>query len=165
MGAVGVSLSAITRQDYGSSQSRLMFPEVFAYGYLPLKKSYFLRPGLRFGYLGSTPQMPKSIQIVESDFSAHGEIALLWESYVVPALSVGAGAIFRTIKVNVSDEVKIETDSISNRETLPFVSFKFGAGLPLLSGKLAFEPFLGYRLIFDDNRESIFFGGEVSFGF
>jgi hypothetical protein len=165
VGAAGVAVNAISRADYGSSNSQLFFPEIFGYGYIPAGKKTFLRAGARFGYLFDNPQMPKSIQITEKDYSIVGECGFLYDWVFVPSLTFGGGVILRSIQLETASPVVVAEDKVSRKENLPFAMARIGLGLPILAGLLSVEPYFGSRYIFDDTRESFLLGAEISVGF
>lgn len=162
--ATGVTLAWTVRHDYGEHTWRRFMPESITYFYLPLASSLYLRTGARLGYAWIQQQMPQAVRIEETDLMISGEAGLLWDWYVVPALSFGAGIDQRTIKLKTEAPVDTAEDDISTKETLPFWDAQLGVGIPIASGRVVLEPFARYWNLKGDDRSHWTFGLETTVG-
>jgi hypothetical protein len=114
-------------------------PEIIAYGYLPIDGAIFARVGARFGSRGwISRDMPTELNIREREVSLVGDIGVLYQSAVVPSLSMHAGS-----------------------EWLPMISVQVGLGLPL-TRRLLVEPFMRFEKVISDNRLGLRWGIEAT---
>lgn len=162
--ATGLTLAWTIRNDYGEHSWRRFMPESITYFYLPLVNSLFLRPGVRIGYAWIQQQMPQAVRIEETDLMVSGEVGLLWDWYIVPALSFGAGVDQRKITLKTEEPVEDNTSGISTTETMPFWDAQVGVGIPIAKGRVVLEPFARYWNIKGDDRSHWTFGLETTVG-
>jgi hypothetical protein len=163
-GAVGLSVGVVQRRDYGEGNaSRLLLEPVF-HSYVPLGDDrMFGRVSVHGGYIWQQPEMPRAVRIEEKDIYGGFALGLVWDGVVVPSLTGGAQVVNRTISFKASDPVDVQKDPISRSETLFGWFAQVGLGVPLLQGRLVFEPFYRHRWFADDPRESWGYGVETTY--
>lgn len=160
--AAGFSLGLAKRQDYGDSSFFRFTPELLVHSYYGLSSEFYLRPGARFSYAWTQPEMPKSLQVREKDFGYSAELGVLYESYVVPSVTLGIGAISRSVTLITKKPIDASSAQISGNQTLPFLSLQAGVGVPLWNGFFVIEPYVRYQFVRDDKRMGLGFGLELT---
>ncbi|WP_397600598.1 hypothetical protein [Silvanigrella sp.] len=161
--AVGGGASFYVRQEYGESTFTQIAPEIVTYGYLPLYKSIWFRPGFRMNYSWQQPDMPKALRIEETDFRYSLETGILYDWIVIPSLSYSFGYIYRQTKFTTQYPITYALDDISGTENIPFSQFQLGLGFPILKGLIVFEPFIRYIIVQNDKRYKWGYGCEATF--
>ncbi len=140
--------------------------EVFGYSYYQLDSQFIIRPGIRFGYTPSqepSSNRAGSITITESDFKPSGEISLVWSKYkILPALTLGGGAVFRSTRLINQPHVNSTQSSISDSSALTFVQGQLSVIIPIPRVPLEAAPFVRYTHIFSDWRVGWYLGLEAS---
>ena len=139
-------------------------PEVFAYYYYRLPNQLLLRPGLRFGHTeGNEPDGASTVSISESDLRSCAELTLLWgRNSVLPAFTLGGGALFRKTTLTAQTPVVSSASSITGSDTLPFIQGQASVIFQLFQGRLEVAPFARYTHILSDTRLGWYFGLESS---
>ena len=162
--ALGFGLGWTNRADYGKGTFTRFAPEILAQTYTQrIDQNFYARPGLRLSYAWLQPEMPSAVRIEETDFAIAPEIGFLYDWYVVPALTFGAGANLRTLKIKTKSPV-VEADAkLSRRETLYFGYVQAAVGLPLLKGFLVVEPYFRYNFYRRDSRIKYGYGVDTTF--
>ncbi len=146
---------------------RLTSLEVVIYSYYHLKNLWAIRPGLR---LGMTPDQDSrehnaySVFISESDFKSTAEVSFLFRKYfIIPVITIGGGAIFRTTTLKSNSRyISTENSSINGTSTLPFIQSQISILVPIQEEKIEFGPFARYNHIFSDSRLDWYYGIEGS---
>ena len=161
--AVGLGLGWTNRTDYGQNNFTRFAPEYLVQTYSPrIDQNFYVRPGLRLSYAWLQPEMPSSVRVEETDFNISPEVGFLYEWYVIPAVTFGAGADIRTLTLKTQGPMVGTDSNISNRETLWFGYFQGGVGLPLLKGLLVIEPYFRYNFVRRDNRVKYGYGVDTT---
>lgn len=163
--AVGAGTSFYVRQDYGEATFTQVAPEIVTYGYFPIYKSLWFRPGFRMNYSWQQPDMPKALRVEETDLRYMFETGILFDWIVIPSLSYAFGQIYRTTKFKTQYPITYAADEISGTENIPFSQFQLGLGFPILKGLIVFEPFIRYVIVQNDKRYKWGYGFEASFLF
>jgi hypothetical protein len=162
-GAVGTSFGFLNRRDYGEGDSRRFFIEPAFHAYLALPVAgLFGRGTFHFSYVWQQPEMPQSLRVTERDLSAGLGMGLVYDWYVIPAVTVGAEFARRDIKIETSTPIQSNGSRISDTENLIGYFTQLGVGVPLLHGLMVFEPFYRFRFFPKDEREGAAYGIDVS---
>lgn len=162
-GAAGGALAWSSRQQYASRTEIYAAPEALVFGYAPVWSSIYVRPGARFSYLWGQSDMPSSLKVVEKDFSAQGECALLWSGVLSPSVTFGFGRIWRKTTLEVASPIALASTNIPGWSALDYWSAQIGVGLPLLPPRLVLEPFWRYQKVSKDWRIQSVIGVEATF--
>jgi hypothetical protein len=151
--ALGFSLAAELRADYGASTRAAFTPELLALAYLPLPlRDLYLRPGVRVGYDGlGQADMPRQLRVLERGHHELLELGLLFDGVVVPALTFGAGMQQRFITLETSGAVR-GTRALDHSEILAVAYGALGLGIPIERGLMVIEPFVRVQHVFGDGR-------------
>jgi hypothetical protein len=140
--------------------------EVFAqvYAQLPADNIY-LRPAFRLSYEPETnEELPSSLGLREQTFKSAAELGILYNSIIVPAITLQGALLSRSLKLYTSAPVSGSgANSLSRAETLWQAAVTASVGIPFAGGSLVVEPY--YRLveIQGDNRQSTQWGCDVSY--
>jgi len=161
--ALGASLGFLQQEGLGAETQTQLVPGLLALAYVPFAPRLFLRPGLRLGYVGLT-QAPSSFgaRIEERGVHATAELGISYDAWLVPALSVGGGAHYRSIDF-IGRGIVADSDAIDRSEWLGMVFAQVGLGLPLFRGALVVEPNLRLQHTFSDERSLLQFGIDLTF--
>jgi hypothetical protein len=162
-GAVGTSFGFVNRRDYGEGDSRRFFLEPAFHAYLALPvDGLFGRGTFHFSYVWQQPEMPQSLRVKEQDLYAGLGMGLVYDWYVIPAVTVGMQFARRDIKIETSAPIQSNGSRISETENLMGYYTQLGVGIPLLHGVMVFEPFYRLRFFPEDEREGAAYGIDVS---
>lgn len=162
-GAVGSSFGFFDRRDFGEGNSRRFFLEPLFHAYLGLPvERLFARGTFYFSYVWQQPEMPQSLRVTERDLYAGLGTGLLYDWYVIPAVSVGLQYVRRKIELETAGPIQGGGSQIGGSENLLGYFTQLGVGIPLLHGLLVFEPFYRFRFFPKDEREGAAYGIDVS---
>jgi hypothetical protein len=150
--AIGLSADFQDRADFGEGTHLTFVPGIVGFLYIPTPVDrLYLRPGARLSFTGlEQTEMPAGVRLNEWDVTLGGEIGVLFDSPVVPAISVGVEGITRVIRTTTDDLVMSETDQAI--EFLPGLYGQVALGVPIMKGRVMVEPFWRYEHVFDDPR-------------
>lgn len=161
--ALGASLGLLRQRDFSQDDVSVLIPELLGVAYLPLQGRFYLRPGLRLGYVGLTQtQSSAGASIEESGPRGSAEIGLLYDAWAVPALSVGGGVNYRQIRFEGSGIVN-DSGLLDRDEWLGLVYAQFGVGLPLFDGFVVIEPYGRLQYTASDDRSLFQVGWDLTF--
>ena len=162
--SLGAAFAASNRNDGGGVTSRIHHYEVFAQSYVSLPaENLFLRPGVRFGYEHiPDEQAPQSIKIREQSFRGGLELGILYESFMVPSISLQAGVMRRKLTLDTSSQITSKSTDFPTIEWLPLGTLNLGLGIPIEGGKLVLEPFYRFVWIAKDTRQTSQWGIDAS---
>lgn len=158
--SIGLGALSLQRAETSNTSFSPVVPELVGYGYVPLNRDFWLRPGLRLNYNWQQPNMPSALQVKEYDLFFNPEIGFMFNWIVVPSLTVGAGLDYRVTSFEVGAPVSSSNDMISQTKFLPFLEAQFGVGIPMFHGKFQLEPYVRYLKVSKDPRYSWVFGTE-----
>lgn len=163
--AAGVSLGFLRVQELGAVHRFSFIPSLVGYAYVPVAPRLFLRPGVRFGYAGlDQAASSHGASLEEHSLQGSAELGLQYDAWLVPALSVGAGAQRREIDF-VGRGIVLDSDAIDRTEWLGLVYAQAGLGIPLWEGVLVIEPYARLQHTFSDARSLLQLGGDITIGF
>jgi hypothetical protein len=153
--SLGASIGVAERSDVGNLTTRLHQAELVAQGYLKLpREALFLRPGFRLGYEYTPyPDDPQSVRIDENTWNGTLELALLYEGFLIPSLTLQSSLLARRLKLATRGNINMEASGLPPIEWMGANAVAFGLGLPIADGRLIVEPF--YRIVWirgDDRR-------------
>ena len=162
--AAGLDLGIQIRNEYPTSSYNKYIPEIVTFGYINvLSPLIYLRPGARYGYGGlNLVEMPTALRVEEVDHTLSGEIGIVADGFLVPSITAGIGAVFRTITLKTTAPIELKEDKISRSETLPYFYIQLGCGLPIWNGFLLLEPFVRFEHVTGDPRASKHYGLEFT---
>ncbi len=163
--AAGGAAAWSERQQYASRTQSFFAPEALLYAYIPIWENLYARSGTRISYQWEQPDMPSSVRVEERDFSAQAEAGFVWNSAVIPSLSVGVGRIWRNTTLKTDSPIVAVASGISEKTQLNFWIAQFGLGLPILIPSLVVEPFWRYQSASKDWRLRSVFGIEATISF
>ncbi len=161
--AAGLNLAWSIRNDYGARSFRRFEPEAvgFMYTELPVDKLW-LRHGARVGYSKDQPQMPKALRMIETDWKASIEEAVVYNWYVVPSLTFGLGYDWRRVSVKATPPIKSVDSRLNTKETFMWNYIQAGVGIPAMKGEYLLEPVLRWQHLSIDRRTNWAFGFEMT---
>lgn len=136
-------------------------PEVVGYGYLHLTDRFWMRPGMRLSYAWLQPAMAQSLKFNEYDFKTTAEMGIVWSAAVIPSLSVGMGAIYRSTSLESSAPIENHS-SMGGKSILPVVHAQLGVGIPIEKGFIVVEPYIRKLFILNDSRYPWATGTELT---
>ncbi len=162
--AAGLDLGIQIRNEYPTSSYNKYIPEIVTFGYLNvLSSSVYLRPGARYGYSGlNLVEMPSALRVEEVDHILSGELGIVADGFLVPSITAGLGAVFRTISLKTTAPIVLKEDKISRSETLPYFYIQIGCGLPIWNGFFLLEPFVRFENVTGDDRARKHYGFEFT---
>jgi len=162
--ALGASVGFLQQQGLGAETQAKFIPGLLGLAYVPVAPHLFLRPGVRFSYVGLT-QAPSSFgaRIEERGVQGTAELGISYDAWLVPALAVGGGANYRSIDF-IGRGIVADSDAMDRVEWLGMVFAQVGLGLPLFRGALVVEPNLRLQHTFTDERSLLQFGIDLTFG-
>lgn len=163
--AAGVSLGFLRMQELGAVYRFRFVPALVAHAYVPLAPRWFLRPGVRLGYAGlEQAQSSYGAGIEEHSVQGTAELGLQYDAWLVPALSVGAGAQRREIAF-VGRGIVAGSDVLDRTEWLGLLYAQAGLGVPLWDGLIVIEPYARVQHTFSDARSLLQLGADITIGF
>jgi hypothetical protein len=107
--------------------------------------------------------MPSSLSITEHDVAAGGDLAVLYDGVVVPALGIGATLRRRAIDLGGDGRVDLSMAPASRTEWLGGVFAQAGLGIPFARGAVVAEPYVRYELVPRDDRLRLSYGLDLTF--
>jgi hypothetical protein len=162
-GAIGAGVAFELRDDQGTELRSNAVPQLVGLAYHRLTDRLYLRPGLRLGYSGlEQPTMPSSLSVTEHDLSAAGDLAILYDGVVVPALGIGATLRRRAIDLGGDGRVDLSMAPASRTEWLGGVFVQAGLGIPFGRGAVVVEPYVRYELVPRDDRLRLTYGLDLT---
>jgi hypothetical protein len=161
--ALGVSLGFLQQRGLGAETAPSFIPSLVGFGYVPAAPRLFFRPGLRFGYEGLS-QAPSSYgaQIQERGVQGTAELGVVYDAWLVPSLSVGAGVNYRSLEF-VGRGIVAASDALDRTEWLGLVYAQAGLGLPLFRGAFVVEPYARLQHTLSDDRALLQLGIDLTF--
>lgn len=161
--ALGVSLGFLQQQGLGAQTEAAFVPSLVGFGYVPVFPRLFLRPGLRLGYEGLS-QSPSSYgaRVQEHGVQGTAEIGLVYDAWLVPSFTVGAGVDYRSINF-VGRGIVADSDVLDHKEWLGLAFAQVGLGLPLFQGAFMVEPYARVQRTFTDDRSLLQLGFDLTF--
>jgi hypothetical protein len=136
-------------------------PELIGYGYLHIDDRIYARLGARLGSRGWIQrEMTTALRIEERELSFAGDVGLVWQSTVVPSISLQAGLVHRWFDVTATG-IEASLSNLGQSERLPMISAQAGLGLPLTK-RLLVEPFVRFEKIATDSRFGLRWGFEAT---
>jgi hypothetical protein len=161
--AIGAGVGFELRRDYGSETRSNPVPQLVGLAYHRLADRLYLRPGIRLGLSGlAQPTMPRSISIAEHDVSAGGELAILYDGVVVPALGIGTALRRRMLDLGGDGFIDRSMAPASRVEWLGGVFVQAGLGIPFGRGAVVAEPYVRYERVPGDDRLGLSYGLELT---
>src|SRR4051794_5123183 len=162
-GAIGAGVAFELRDDQGTELRSNAVPQLVGFAYHRLTDRLYLRPGVRLGYSGLTqPMMPRSISILEHDVAAGGDLAVLYDGVVVPALGIGATLRRREIDLGGDGLVDRSAAPAARTEWLGGVFAQAGLGIPFGRGAVVVEPYVRYERVPRDDRLGLSYGLDLT---
>jgi hypothetical protein len=162
-GAIGAGVAFELRDDQGTELRSNPVPQLVGLAYHRLTDRLYLRPGLRLGYAGLTqPVMPTSLTVTEHDVAAGGELSVLYDGVVVPALGIGTTLRRRTIDLGGDGRIDTSMAPASRTEWLGGVFAQAGLGIPFARGAMVVEPYVRYELVPRDDRLRLSYGLDLT---
>lgn len=162
-GAIGAGVAFELRDDQGTELRSNAVPQLVGLAYHRLTDRLYLRPGVRLAYSGLTqPTMPSSLSILEHDVAAGGDLAVLYDGVVVPALGIGATLRRREIDLGGDDRIDRSMAPASRTEWLGGVFAQAGLGIPFARGAVVAEPYVRYELVPRDDRLGLSYGLDLT---
>jgi hypothetical protein len=160
--ALGASFGFVRRRDVGQEIETLFVPSIVGLAYFRVAPRVYLRPGLRLGLATDQPDTASDARIREGGILGRAEVGVLYDAWLVPALSVGAGFEARVISF-VGDGVAQPSSQADRNELLGQFYGQFGLGLPLFHGFMVVEPYARIFHVFTDDRANSELGFDVTF--
>lgn len=162
-GAIGAGVAFELRDDQGTELRSNAVPQLVGLAYHRLADRLYLRPGVRLGYSGLTqPLMPSSISIREHDVAAGGDLAILYDGVVVPALGIGATLRRRAMDLGGDGRIDLSAAPMSRTEWLGGVFVQAGLGIPFGRGAMVVEPYVRYERVPRDDRLGLTYGLDLT---
>jgi hypothetical protein len=162
-GAIGAGVALELRDDQGTELRSNPVPQLVGLAYHRLADRLYLRPGVRLWYSGLTqPTMPSSLSIRERDVAASGELSLLYDGVVVPALGLGAALRRRELDLGGDGRIDLSMAPASRTGWLGGVFVQAGLGIPLGRGAVVVEPYVRYERVPRDDRLGISYGLDLT---
>jgi hypothetical protein len=161
--ALGVSLGLLRQRELGAETETLVIPSLLGLAYFPLAPRFYLRPGVRVGYVGlDQPEHSAGARIDERGVQGTVELGVLYDAWLVPVFALGAGTNVRWIDFVASDNV-MESIVIDRTEVLGLVYAQAGIGLPLFGSAVVVEPYFRLQFTFSDDRALLQYGADLTF--
>lgn len=162
-GAIGAGVALEQREDYGTDTRTNPVPQLVGLAYHRLADRFYLRPGLRLGDSGlAQPTMPRGLSITEHDLSAAGELSLLYDGVVVPALGIGTMLRRRELDLAGDGRIDLSMAPAARTEWLGGVFVQAGLGIPLGRGAVVVEPYVRYERVPRDDRLGLSYGLDLT---
>jgi hypothetical protein len=161
--ALGVSLGFLQQEGLGAQTAAAFVPALVGFGYVPVFPRLFLRPGLRLGYQGFS-QAPSSYgaRVQEHGVQGTAELGLVFDAWLVPSLTVGAGIEYRSLDF-VGRGIVADSDALDRKEWLGLAYAQVGLGLPLFRGAFMVEPYARVQHTVSDDRALLQLGFDLTF--
>ena len=160
---LGIAEGGLT--DASGLVTRIPSYEIFAQGYFSTSSPHvFLRPAVRFSYAPSQSfEQPQAVALAERTFKGLGEVAILYNGLLVPALTVHAGWLRQKITLDTNSFVQKDAHlDLSRTENLWQFGLTLGLGLPMAQGRIVIEPFYRLVRIEEDQRQQPQWGVDLS---
>jgi hypothetical protein len=163
--AAGVSLGFLRVQELGAVKRFNFIPSFVGLAYVPVAPRVFLRPGVRFGYVGlDQAQFSYGASIEERSLQTTAELGVQYDAWLVPSLTVGGGVDRREVDF-IGRGIVADSDAIDRTEWLGLLYAQVGLGLPLLDGLIVVEPYARLQHTFSDERSLLQVGTDLTVGF
>ncbi len=160
--ALGGGLAVYDMPFYATQKTTQFSPEFVAYAYFPIEYNLLFRTGMRFNYAWDQTKNTQSVQINQTDFRYYADIGLAYNWIVIPSISLGLGADYRTIKLHTEPPIYVPEDHISNSKNLGSIYIQASVGFPLIKGALVIEPYGRYTLVENPGTDTWGFGIEAT---
>jgi hypothetical protein len=161
--ALGGSFGFLRQEDLGRQTTTRFVPSLVGLAYINVAPRVFLRPGLRLGYAGlSQPGAASDARVEEHGALGRAEIGVLYDGWIVPAISVGMGIERRSIDFVAHGDVQ-DSGILDRAEWLGSVYAQAGLGVPLFRGRIVIEPYARLQRTFSDDRSASEVGLDVTF--
>lgn len=161
--AVGASFGYLRQKDLGGAIVSRFIPSLIGLAYLKVAPRLYLRPGVRLGIASlQQPDEPPDAHVEETSVRGHVEVGVLYDGWVVPALSVGTGLEARRIEF-VGRGLAQDSRALDRTEWLGSLYAQAGLGVPLFHGFIVIEPYYRIHHTFSDDRSSSEVGFDVTF--
>jgi hypothetical protein len=161
--AVGASFGFLRQEDLGGVMATQIVPSLVGLAYVNVAPRVYLRPGVRLGVAGlSQPDAASDAHIEEHGVQGRAEIGVVYDAWVVPALTVGTGLERRSIDFVARGTVQ-DSGALDRTEWLGSVYGQAGLGVPLLRGFVVIEPYYRRHHTFSDQRSWSELGFDVTF--
>jgi len=161
--ALGVSLGFLQQQGLGAATKASFIPSLVGFAYVPAAPRLFLRPGLRLGFEGLS-QAPSSYgaRVQERGLQGTAELGVVFDAWLVPSLTVGAGVDYRSIGF-IGRGIVADSDALDRTEWLGLAYAQVGLGVPLFQGAFMIEPYARLQHTFSDDRSLVQLGFDLTF--
>ncbi|MEO8178925.1 MAG: hypothetical protein ABI895_08840 [Deltaproteobacteria bacterium] len=161
--ALGVSLGFLQQRGLGTNTEASFVPSLVGFAYVPAAPRLFLRPGLRLGYEGlSQASASYGAQVRERGVQGTAELGVVFDAWLVPSLTVGAGVDYRSVGF-VGRGIVADSDALDRTEWLGLAYAQVGLGLPLFQGAFMIEPYARLQHTFSDDRALLQLGFDLTF--
>jgi hypothetical protein len=161
--AVGASFGFLRQADLGGAVVTQFVPSLVGLAYVNIAPRVYLRPGVRLGLPGlSQPDAASDAHVEEHGVQGRAEISVLYDAWVVPALTVGTGLERRSIDFVARGTVQ-DSGALDRTEWLGSVYAQAGLGVPLMRGFIVIEPYYRRHHTFSDDRSSSELGFDITF--
>jgi hypothetical protein len=161
--ALGLSLGFLRQQGLGSELETGFIPSLLGLAYVPVAPRLFLRPGVRFGYVGLTqPPSSYGARLDEHGLQGSAELGLSYDAWLVPTLALGAGLEYRYLDF-VGRGIVADSNAIDRKEWLGQFYAQAGLGLPIFRGALVVEPYARLQYTASDDRSLLQLGVDLTF--
>lgn len=161
--ATGLGTGWFRRADFGSGTSERLMIEPVLHAYFPFGDSpWQFKSSVSLSVHFDQQEMPRAIQVKEQDWALGIGAGVAYNWVYVPSITLGAQYVARTIALESQPPVNVAADDISDFENLFGAYVQFGVGVPILEGRILFEPFYRYRRLISDDRDAGAYGVETT---